>query len=607
MRLKSPILWILIAAACDAFVQPQGRIDPSKCPSPQPHDQPEYTFDRCADPAEWTEETAGLHAAFGSTDRLYLRCEAPFPASLSRAWEGTGWRGERLNAQVLIWSRDTLHQVRIKVEALKKAGGKIMLRERFRLNLVRYVVSNYPYAAGNSNCDAAPDSAWLMPDRFEPFERFDLPAGTVRPVWISVDIPASCEPGLYTGDIAVEAMEGSVGLKAALRVQKQVLPGPREWKFRLDLWQNPWVVASYYRVEPWCDEHLLLLKKHLRLYADAGGKVITTYAVHSPWSDNSYTVEGGMIGWTRTAGGTWKFDYSIFDRYVELAVEAGVRESITVYTPLPWGHRFRYRDERTGNDVDEEWAPSSDRYRAAWLIFLDDLMAHLKSKGWFEKAYLGINENPLEQTLAAIGVIREHSEDWKITYAGNWHPELSPLLDDYSTILGNEPPDAELRGRAARGSTSTFYVCCTPPRPNNFLFSPPVEGRFMGWYAAGRGYDGFLRWAYDAWPADPARDGRHTHWPAGDCFLVYPGGSGIRFEKLREGIADYEKIRILRRRALNSRSESVKGLMPELDAVLAAVAAEPVSGPSGDGDEGMAGTLQKGRMLIEKLGDALED
>jgi len=129
----------------------------------------------------------------------------------------------------------------------------------------------------------------------------------------------------------------------------------------------------------------------------------------------------------------------------------------------------------------------------------------------------------------------------------------------------------------------------------------------MGWYAAGRGYDGFLRWAYDAWPADPARDGRHTHWPAGDCFLVYPGGSGIRFEKLREGIADYEKIRILRRRALNSRSESVKGLMPELDAVLAAVAAEPVSGPSGDGDEGMAGTLQKGRMLIEKLGDALED
>jgi len=30
-------------------------------------------------------------------------------------------------------------------------------------------------------------------------------------------------------------------------------------------------------------EHKALLRKHLRLYADAGGKYITTYAVHSPW------------------------------------------------------------------------------------------------------------------------------------------------------------------------------------------------------------------------------------------------------------------------------------------------------------------------------------
>ena len=34
---------------------------------------------------------------------------------------------------------------------------------------------------------------------------------------------------------------------------------------------------------------------------------------------------------------------------------------------------------------------------------------------------------------------------------------------------------------------------------------------------------------------------------AGDTFMVYPGPlSSIRFERLREGIQDYEKIRILR-------------------------------------------------------------
>ena len=60
------------------------------------------------------------------------------------------------------------------------------------------------------------------------------------------------------------------------------LPKPKDWTYRLDLWQNPWVVAEYYNLEPWSAEHKLLLKKHLKLYAEAGGKYITTYAVIHP-------------------------------------------------------------------------------------------------------------------------------------------------------------------------------------------------------------------------------------------------------------------------------------------------------------------------------------
>jgi hypothetical protein len=46
------------------------------------------------------------------------------------------------------------------------------------------------------------------------------------------------------------------------------------------------------------------------------------------------------------------------------------------------------------------------------------------------------------------------------------------------------------------------------------------------------GYDGMLRWAYDAWPADPVRDGRHLLWPAGDSYMIYPGAeSSIRLKK----------------------------------------------------------------------------
>jgi hypothetical protein len=42
-------------------------------------------------------------------------------------------------------------------------------------------------------------------------------------------------------------------------------------------------------------------------------------------------------------------------------------------------------------------------------------------------------------------------------------------------------------------------------------------------------------------------DARFRRWPAGDCYFVYPGGrSSRRFDKIVEGIQDYEKARILR-------------------------------------------------------------
>ena len=304
-----------------------------------------------------------------------------------------------------------------------------------------------------------------------------------------------------------------------INVQNQLLPKPKDWKHRLDLWQNPWVVAWENNVKPWSEDHKSLLKKHLKLYADAGGTYITTYAVHSPWSDNSYMIEGGMIDWIKKANGSWKFDYKIFDEYVELAMSVGINEAITIYTPVPWGFRFRYMDEKTGNYVYESWAPDSKEFKAFWNVFLTDLEKHLKQKGWFEKTYLGINENEMAQTLfiknmprlgqlqiyilteriraepeaihlAAVKVIKEHSKDWKITYAGNWHKELDTLLDDYCFLFGQESDVNVVKQRAARGQTTTYYVCCNPPVPNNFVFSPPVEGRWQGWYTAAHGYDG---------------------------------------------------------------------------------------------------------------------
>jgi len=149
--------------------------------------------------------------------------------------------------------------------------------------------------------------------------------------------------------------------------------------------------------------------------------------------------------------------------------------------------------------------------------------------------------------------------------------------------------------------TTTFYVCCTPSYPNNFLFSPPVEGRWISWYSAAHGYNGFLRWAYDAWPADPMRDGRFGSWPAGDCFLIYPGAnSGIRFEKLREGIVDYEKIMILRKLAAKSTAKPVKDLIAALNAHL-----ETLNEEKEFNEEKLKADIETGKKLIDELSEKL--
>jgi len=585
-----------------AFAQRQpGEVDTSLLPSQYAHYLQEYTFDAPVNPQAWTKQSRGLHVSFVSTDRAWFRTEAP-ELKEADTWKATGWRGERLNAQLLVWSPDTLEQVRVSASDLKNATGKTISSKDIRLYLVRYVLANYPYGAKNAVCGASPyRNGYLMPDRFEPLERFQLPGRTVRPVWLSLDIPSNTEPGIYKGIFTVHTTNATQQLQVNIEVQPQLLPPPHEWRYRLDLWQNPWVVAWRNHLQPWSEEHKALLKKHLQLYADAGGKYITTYAVHSPWADNSYMIEGGMIDWIKEKDGKWRYDFTIFDTYVTLAMQTGIDKAITLYTPVSWGDRFRYTDESTGNYVYATWKPGSADYIARWNDFLTSLRAHLEKKGWFGRTYIGINESEMDQTLAAIKVIKNHSKDWKITYAGNWHKELDGLLDDYSYLYGNEPKPEELKARAARGATSTYYVCCNPAKPNNFVFSPPVEGRWISWYAAAAGYNGFLRWAYDAWPEDPVRDARFGSWPAGDCFLVYPGASScIRFEKLREGIADFEKIRILKDLTAGHTGEVLQ-LQKALQDHLKTFTAE-----HDFNEEKITADIEKGRSLIDEWSRRLQ-
>jgi hypothetical protein len=148
---------------------------------------------------------------------------------------------------------------------------------------------------------------------------------------------------------------------------------------------------------------------------------------------------------------------------------------------------------------------------------------------------------------SVIKLLKEVDKDWKIALAGDYHPEIENDVYDYCIASRLQFPADTLQRRQQQGKLSTWYTCCTEKYPNGFTFSPPAEHVWIGWYTAAKNMDGYLRWAYNSWPKDPVHDSRFTAWPAGDTYQVYPGPTtSIRFEKLIEGIQDFEKIRILK-------------------------------------------------------------
>jgi hypothetical protein len=231
-------------------------------------------------------------------------------------------------------------------------------------------------------------------------------------------------------------------------------------------------------------------------------------------------------------------------------MRTGINKQINCYSMLPWNFELHYFDEVKGGLVNVSAKPGEKIFNELWTPFLEDFTSHLKSKGWDKITNIAMDERPPEQMKALLDYLSHTAPDMGVALADN-HKSYKrfPELKDVCVLFGAPFSEEDLISRRERNQVSTFYVCCEPEFPNTFTFSPPSESTYLGWYAMAAGFDGFLRWTYNSWVKEPLTDSRFTRWPAGDAYIVYPGDrSSIRFERLREGIQDYEKIRILRDR-----------------------------------------------------------
>ncbi|MBR4516368.1 MAG: DUF4091 domain-containing protein [Bacteroidaceae bacterium] len=486
----------------------------------------------------WQQLTQPL-LGWGSTDVRYSRSQVPQTSKSSPLLRA--WRGERVSAQAVLATPTDLGDVSFEVSDLK-CGRNVIPASAVKKYFVRYVMAD-SYKDRNDTV--------LVADRLDPVGSLKVEANTARPLWLDIHVPAEAKAGTYKGTVSVSCDGKKLALPLQLQVADRLLPAPSQWSFHLDLWQNPYAVARYFEVPLWSQQHFDLMRPIMELLATAGQKVITCSVINKPWNGQTFDPFESMVGKTKELDGTWRYDYTVFDRWVEFMMSCGITEQIDCYTLVPWHYRFDYYDRATNNVQYLDCKPDQKAYHDFIVPFLKDLSRHLREKGWFSRTYIAMDERPKDQMEAAWRVIQEADPEFKIEGAANYsvESESADRIDDLSVgIRYNLLKGEALTRRTAKGQKITFYTCCSTESPDTFTFSRPAESAYLCLHALACGYDGYLRWAYNSWSPQPNQSSRYRSkdWASGDCYLVYPDGSSIRFERLTEGVQAFEKIRLLR-------------------------------------------------------------
>lgn len=501
-------------------------------------------------PSLWVKVSAP-QVSWGSTDIRYKK-EEPAPiARLKKDINLTAWKGERVSAQLVVWTPEALDNLSFIVSDLT-SGKETISKDNVRTGFVRYVMTDELNKDGKGGCGYRKSSDYDSTLVADPIDHIastlTVPANATQGGWISVRVPQQVKAGKYTGTVTVKDGDKVLSeLKLAVNVKNRTLPASTEWAFHLDLWQNPYAEARYYNVEPFSKEHFDRMRPDMQNYVDAGGKVITASIMHKPWNGQTYDPFESMVTWLKKADGTWYFDYTVFDKWVEYMMSLGVKKQINCYSMVPWRLSFQYFDQASNSFKYLDAKPGEAAYDEFWGNMLTSFAKHLKEKGWFDITHISMDERPMKDMLATLKVIRKADKDFKVSLAGTYHDELVKELHDYCIAIGEKFPAEVIKSRKEAGQVTTYYTCCTEPRPNTFTFSAPAEAEWLGWFAAKENLDGYLRWALNSWVKNPLQDSRFTAWAAGDTYMIYPEGrSSIRFERLFEGIQSYEKIRILK-------------------------------------------------------------
>lgn len=508
----------------------------------------------------------------------------------------SAWKNDTAVSQISLYTKDVrVKNVSVEVSDFKAEDGKTIDKKNVEAIFIKSVQAYTGMPGYGDPSRPVPEG-----NRKEANEvlyqttPIDIPSKSLQNIWLSINVPKDAKAGTYTGTVSVKAegVEKELKFEYTLKVADATLADATEFKdgFDMELWQNPYRVAEYYDVKPFSKEHFDILKPHMEKYKSVGGHAITTTIVDDAWAGQTYG-EGtikyqSMIKWIKEKDGSFTFDYTDFDAWIKFNKDLGIGDKIICYSIAPWNNQVTYFDKGQNKNITTPLKVGEATWTNMWTIFFTDLMKHMEEKGWKDETYIGIDERGMD--MRAFDLLDKIlGEDGKpfLTAGAMDHidskHDLAMRIDDLNVgsmaIKSHKSTfDKLVAEREVAGMRTTVYTC-TGHQPGNFSLSAPGESYWTMMYSYSVGGQGYLRWAYDSWVADPLKDTTHNAFEAGDCFLIFSDEkdtknpqpkSSLRLEKMAEGVRDVNKLMQMKKE-VTAMGDEVDALMKTIKASYA--------------------------------------
>ncbi len=419
--------------------------------------------------------------------------------------------------------------------------------------------------------------AALLPDLLKPWnpeDGFAVAPLQYRTLWVTVSVPREITAGKYefTFSVSQHGAEPVCSGTFSLNVLNGVLP-PQEIK-RTE-WFYAECLSLKYDTVMWSEKHWQVLEKYFRNQTDHGCTRILTPLFTPPLDTavGSERLTTQLVTVSRNSGNGYSFDFSLLERWIQLALQCGYSEIEFAHLFSQWGAEFAPKIVVDGVNV-FGWKVRSDsrEYKEFLEAFIPELLNFLERHDWSDIVVFHLSDEPslkhLDNYKYASGLLKELlGEKYTVTDA------LSNL-DFYKQGLCAVPVAGieELPAFHQDGVKPLWvYYCCGPEHvaTNRFIHFPAARTRSLGIQLFMYDCDGFLHWGYNFWYSRLAKEVINPYettdanglFPAGDPFLVYPGKDGpedsIRHEILREAFQDHRACKLLEQLAGRKTAEDV--------------------------------------------------